>query len=50
MFQTATKTSGSPPMRGEGWNPPREQIPDFQPLHPEDSGDSSDIDIKRPKL
>uniref|UniRef100_A0A1B6EYS9 Homeobox protein extradenticle n=4 Tax=Cicadellinae TaxID=33370 RepID=A0A1B6EYS9_9HEMI len=44
------KSSGSPPLRGEGWNPPREQIPDFQPLHPDDSGDSSDLDIKRPKL
>ncbi|XP_075226656.1 PBX homeobox extradenticle isoform X2 [Lycorma delicatula] len=44
------KASGSPPLRGEGWNPPREQIPDFQPLHPDDSGDSSDLDIKRPKL
>ncbi|XKL67426.1 hypothetical protein PGB90_002917 [Kerria lacca] len=43
------KTSGSPPMR-DGWNPPREQIPEFQPLHPDDSGDSSDMDIKRPKL
>ncbi|BET01158.1 Homeobox protein extradenticle [Nesidiocoris tenuis] len=50
MHQAAAKTSGSPPIRAEGWNPPREQIPDFQPLHPEDSGDSSDIDIKRPKL
>ncbi|RZF34894.1 hypothetical protein LSTR_LSTR012891 [Laodelphax striatellus] len=48
------KASGSPPLRGGeggGWNaPPREQIPDFQPLHPDDSGDSSDLDIKRPKL
>uniref|UniRef100_A0A146KWX5 Homeobox protein extradenticle n=1 Tax=Lygus hesperus TaxID=30085 RepID=A0A146KWX5_LYGHE len=50
MHQAGAKTSGSPPVRTEGWNPPREQIPDFQPLHPEDSGDSSDIDIKRPKL
>ncbi|XP_066902359.1 homeobox protein extradenticle isoform X3 [Halyomorpha halys] len=51
MHQGSGKTSGSPPLvRGEGWNPPREQIPDFQPLHPEDSGDSSDIDIKRPKI
>lgn len=45
----APKTSGSPQMR-DGWNPPREQIPDFQPLHPDDSGDSSDMDIKHPTL
>ncbi|CAH0385745.1 unnamed protein product [Bemisia tabaci] len=52
MFGTVTpKTSSSPPLRGgDSWNPPREQIPDFQPLHPDDSGDSSDLEIKRPKI
>ncbi|KAM7249281.1 hypothetical protein ACFE04_011427 [Oxalis oulophora] len=41
----APKTSGSPQIR-DGWNPPR----DFQPLHQDDSGDSSDMDIKQPTL
>ena len=52
-----TPKSGSPPRPNSGgWNPPREQIPDFppvQPLHPdeEDSGDSSDPEsVKRQKL